>query len=118
LRHIQTSYFESRHRRCVPSCQTRKILEKDRLTGLIGAIGKIGLSNCHFGQNSFILPKFTIDVSFLYFYYSTHLAKLSQFTIFSVRLEAEGFLEVRVGKILSFAGGLHVQCGVDDGAQR
>jgi hypothetical protein len=95
-----------------------KIRENHRLIGLIGVFGKIGLANQHFGQNSFILPKFTIDACFLYFYYSSHLAKLSQFTIFAVRLEAEGFLEVRVGKILSFAGGLHVQCGVDDGAQR
>ena len=51
----------------------------------------------YFEQNSFILPKFTIDACFLYFYYSTYLAKPSQFTIFAVRLEAEGFLEVRVG---------------------
>jgi hypothetical protein len=118
LRHIQTPYFEVGMKVTRPSCQTRKIAEKRRLIGLIDAFGKIGLTNQHFGQNSFILPKFTIDVCFLYFYYPTYLAKLSQFTIFAVRLEAEGFLEVRVGKILSFAGGLHVQCGVDDGAQR
>ncbi len=84
---------------------------------LIVAVGKIGLSKSYFEQNSFILPKFTIDACFLYFYYSSHLAKPSHFAIFAVRLEAEGFLEVRVGKILSFAGGLHVQCGVDDGAE-
>ena len=101
----------------MPHAKLAKIGRKPRLGGSIDAFSKIGLTNWHFGQNSFILPKFTIDACFLYFYYSSHLAKLSQFTIFAVRLEAEGFLEVRVGKILSFAGGLHVQCGVDDGAQ-
>ena len=81
----------------MPHAKLAKIGRKPWLDGSINAFGKIGLTNWHFGQNSFILPKFTIDVCFLYFYYSTYLAKLSQFTIFAVRLEAEGFLEVRVG---------------------
>jgi hypothetical protein len=61
-----------------------KLGENVGLLGLIGVFGKIGLTNQHFGQNSFILPRFTIDSCFLYLYYPSHLAKLSRFTIFAV----------------------------------
>jgi hypothetical protein len=85
---------------------------------ILRPLGGIMPRNRTVAQISLILPMFPIDPSFFYIYHSTHLANLAQSTIFAITAVGRGSFNRSGWLVFSVAGGLNVQCCVNDGTQR